>query len=96
MSILRPRSDEGKTVLWCCFGAALSWVLFSAMAGLSQLTGCEPNEAFAGACMALGINWMPTWSMIAIVIAICAFLMAPILILVAIASTIICLLRREW
>jgi hypothetical protein len=77
-------------------GAALSWTLLGAIAGLSLLTGCEPNEAGAGACIALGINWMPIWSWFATIVAICAFVMTPVLLIVATLSGVVCLVRRTW
>ena len=46
--------------------------------------------------MALGINWMPIWGWVAVIVAICAFLMTPVLLIVAALSGVICLVRREW
>jgi len=82
--------------LFCILAIAVSWAAFGTGVAISAATGCEPNEGFAGSCMFLGLNWLPIFSGVGMIVGVTAFIASPFLLLVAIGCGSACLLRREW
>jgi len=46
--------------------------------------------------MFLGLNWLPIFSGVGMIVGVTAFIASPFLLLVAIGCGSACLLRREW